>query len=133
MSSDLHADKRHEKFKQLCALAASRGLTADESAELKSHLEKCEGCHEILSQYRALGTRGFAALAARHSEHHDSQSWDKSASWEKLLARLRDDQNRPSAIKPEESSSASVRGWLGRLRARWLKYIRLVNSSANSK
>jgi anti-sigma factor RsiW len=132
MSSELHADKRHEKFKELCALAASRGLTADESAELKSHLEKCEGCREILAQYRALGTRGFAALAARHSEHHDSQSWDKSDSWEKLLARLRDDRT-PSAIKPAQRASVSIRGWLGRIRARWFKRMRLGNSSANSK
>jgi anti-sigma factor RsiW len=101
----------------MCALVASRGLTADESAELKSHLEKCEACREILSQYRALGTRGFAALAARHSEHHDSQSWDKSASWEKLLARLGADQTHPSAIKPAESASVSIRGWLGQIRA----------------
>jgi hypothetical protein len=133
MSSELHADKQHEKFKEMCALAASRGLTANESAELKSHLEKCETCREILSQYRVLGTRGLAALAARYSEHHDSQSWDNLASWEKLLARLRDDQIRLSAIKPAESASVSIRGWLGRIRTNLLKRIRLGNSSANSK
>jgi anti-sigma factor RsiW len=128
MSSELHADKEHEKFKKMCALAASRALTANESAELKSHLEKCDACREILSQYRALGTRGLAALAAGYSEHHDSQSWDDLASWEKLLARLRDDQTRLSAIKPAESASVSSPGWLRRIRATWFKRIKFGNS-----
>jgi anti-sigma factor RsiW len=112
----------------MCALAASRALTANESAELKSHLEKCDACREILSQYRALGTRGLAALAAGYSEHHDSQSWDDLASWEKLLARLLDDQTRLSAIKPAESASASSPGWLRRIRATWFKRIKFGNS-----
>ena len=133
VSRELHADKRNEKFREMCALAASRALTTKESGELKSHLEKCEACREVLSQYRALGTRGLAALAARYSELRDSQSWDNLASWEKLLARLRDDQMRLSAIRPAESASASIRGWLGRIRARWLKRIRFRSSAANSK
>jgi hypothetical protein len=128
MSSELHADKEHEKFKKMCALAASRGLTANELAELKSHLEKCDAYREILSQYRALGTRGLPALAAGYSELHDSQSWDDSASWEKLLARLRDDQTCPSATNPAENARISGPGWLRRIRGRWLKRIRFGNS-----
>ena len=132
MSSDLHDDQQHGKFGEMCALAASGGLTAEELAELKSHLEKCEACQEMLSQYRALGTQGLAALAGCYSDDHESQFWDNSASWKKLLSRLRADQ--APAVKPaEENVSASKTGWLRRIRTHWFKRAGSKKPSATSK
>ncbi len=103
----------------MCALAGMGALTADELAELKLHLEKCDVCREMQSQYRALGTEGLAALAGNHAEPHESESWDDSASWNKLLARMRADQK--PAMKTSENMGVARPGWLRRIRARWFK------------
>jgi|ERR1700683_815076 len=131
MSSDLHADDEQGHFREMCALAATGGLTAEELAELKSHLEKCDVCRETLSQYRTLGTQGLATLAGSYSKRDDSSSWDDSASWKKLLARLRADQT--PAAKPSESASDSGQGWLRRIRTGWFKRGRSKKPSATSK
>jgi len=115
----------------MCALAVSGSLTAEELAELKSHLEKCEVCREMLSQYRTLGTQGLAALAGSYSEHHQSSSWDHSASWKKLLARLR--AHEAPEVKPAESGSDARQGWLRRIRTDWFKRGRSKKPSATSK
>jgi hypothetical protein len=101
----------------MCALAVTGALTADELAELKLHLEKCDVCRETLSQYRALGTEGLTAFAGNYPEPHESQSWDDSASWKKLLARLHADQK--PAMKTSENVGVARPGWLRRIRARW--------------
>jgi hypothetical protein len=103
----------------MCALAVTGALTADELAELKLHLEKCDVCRETLSQYRALGTEGLTALAGNYAEPHESQSWDDAASWKKLLARLRADQ-KPAMKNPDHMGVARP-GWLWRIRARWFR------------
>jgi len=131
MSSDLHANADHEKFRELCALAASGGLTADEAAELKAHLEQCECCRERLAQYRALGTKGLPALAAGYSQLHESPAWDDSLSWKKLLARLCAD--RAPSGPPAEDKGASGPGLLRRIRANWFKRARSKKPSASTK
>jgi hypothetical protein len=101
----------------MCALAATGGLTPGALTELKLHLEKCGACREKLSQYRALGTQGLPALAGSYGEMDESQSWDESASWKKLLARLCADQE-PSG-KTAQGSSGSRFDWLRRICKRW--------------
>lgn len=100
----------------MCALAASGGLTPGASTELKLHLEKCGACREMLSQYRALGTQGLPALAGSYEELEESRSWDESASWKKLLARLCAD--REPAGKTAEAVMDARPGWLRRIRER---------------
>jgi hypothetical protein len=103
----------------MCALAVTGALTAAELTELRLHLEKCDGCQETLSQYRELGTEGLTALAGSYTEHHESQSWDDSASWKKLLARLRAEPK--PAMQTSENMGFARPGWLRRIRARWFK------------
>ena len=117
MSSRLRDDTGHGRFREMCALAGMGALAADELTELKLHLEKCDVCREMQSQYRALGTEGLTALAGNYAEPHESQSWDDSASWKKLLARMRADQK--PAIQASENMGFARPGWLRRLRARW--------------
>ena len=130
MQSDLRADAEHRKFRKMCALVDSGGLTADEIAELKSHLEGCEECREILSQYRALGSRGIRALAGRYPDLHESILWDNASSWKKLLLRL-DTEN--TVVSPSQSKAVRVAAWLQRIRASWLGRRPAKKSSAKPK
>src|ERR1700733_1059760 len=117
MASEFHSRTGHEKFTEMCALAASAGLTASELAELKLHLQNCKACQERLSQYRALGTQGLAALAECDSRHQESYQWDDAASWKKLVARLHSDQD--SGANRTEGAGAPRSSWFRRIRMRW--------------
>ena len=64
----------HEKFKRLCALAASGNLTPFEAPDLEVHLQKCQDCREVLLQYRVLATEGIAMLADGYAEKEDRKS-----------------------------------------------------------
>jgi anti-sigma factor RsiW len=112
MSSDLHDDAEHGKFQELCALASSGGLTPKELAELKIHLERCASCRETLSQYRALGTRGFSVLADSYVQTQGVESCSSSGLWKRLLARLRADQ-----AHAEKAQKPGMPSWLRRIRA----------------
>ena len=132
MSSDLHAERGHEKFREMCALAASGGLTADELAELKAHLEKCDVCRETLSQYRALrARRGLPALAGSYSEHHESPIVGRvrlpGRSCSPACARIKS-----PAGKPAEDATGSRPGWLRRIRTRWFKRARSEEAVSGS-
>jgi hypothetical protein len=98
--------------------------------ELKLHLEKCGACRETLSQYRALGTQGLPALAGSYAETDESQKWDDSASWKKLLARLYADQE--PAGKTEQVVTGARPGWLRRIRKRWFSRIARNKPSSGS-
>jgi hypothetical protein len=130
MSSDLRDDTGHGRFREMCALAASGGLTADELAALKTHLQKCEICRETLSQYRVLGTQGLPVLAGSSPGLQESHPWDDSASWTKLIARLRADEK--PAVKTTESVGTSRPGWLRRVSARWFTRTRRNKPSSGS-
>jgi hypothetical protein len=119
MASGLRDDTGHGRFREMCALAVTGALIPDELTELKLHLEKCDVCRETMSQYRALGTTGLTALAGNYAEPHESQSWDDSASWKKLLTRMRADQN--PTTKASENMGVARPGWLRRIRARWFR------------
>jgi hypothetical protein len=130
MSSDVRDDTGHGRFREMCALAASGGLTSDELTALKKHLEKCEVCRETLSQYRVLGTQGLSVLAGGSPEFQESHSWDDSASWTKLVARLRADEK--PTVKTTESAGTSRPGWLRRMSARWFTRTRRNKPSSGS-
>ena len=79
----------HEKFKKLCALAASGNLSPLESVELQGHLRHCEPCNEVFRQYQALATEGMTILAVDYSERRGPASWDSNSVFEQLLERIR--------------------------------------------
>ncbi|MGB9067651.1 MAG: hypothetical protein WCC21_03695 [Candidatus Acidiferrales bacterium] len=79
----------HEKFSELCALAMSGTLTADESAELKDHLQDCVECREAYREYTILAQEGIPHLASRYAAPREEKSWDDSEARRKLFARLR--------------------------------------------
>jgi hypothetical protein len=93
----------HDKYKKLGALAAAGNLAPLESAELHSHLRRCEQCNEVFRQYQALTTQGVAILADEFAERLVQASWDKDAAFEQLLERIERAQHTP----PEKNRRTS--------------------------
>ena len=95
--------EEHEKFKELCALAASGSLAPLELSELRVHLEHCDSCREALAQYRILNAEGIPPLAEGYLSRPERIVWDDSEVREKLWANIRSqrqssDQDSPAAI-----------------------------------
>jgi len=82
----------HDEFKELCALAASGSLEPSELPELQAHLKHCEKCREVFRQYQILTTQGIAILADAYVERQAQVGWDGALARERLLARVRGDQ-----------------------------------------
>jgi hypothetical protein len=79
----------HEKFKELAALASSDVLAPGELAELIRHLQNCEECRGAYREYVILTEQGMPILAGTYSHPQELGSWNGSATWEKLFARVR--------------------------------------------
>ncbi|HWY05637.1 MAG TPA: hypothetical protein VNY24_02180 [Candidatus Acidoferrales bacterium] len=113
--------EEHEKYKELCALAAAGSLAPLELSELRVHLEHCDSCQEALSQYRILTTEGIPALADGYLGRPERVLWDDSAArerlWSSILIQqqtLPDQQNQAAAaIRPDSSSRGNVRALAG--------------------
>lgn len=84
--------EEHEKFKELCALAASGTLSPLELSELQIHLEDCESCQEAFTQYQILNTEGIPTLADAYLARPERVVWDDSAARERLLSSIRTQQ-----------------------------------------
>jgi len=82
----------HDEFKELCALAASGSLEPSELPELQAHLKHCEKCREVFRQYKILTSQGIAILADAYLERQAQVGWDGALACERLLARVRADQ-----------------------------------------
>jgi len=85
----------HDEFKELCALAAAGSLEPFELPELQGHLKHCEKCREVFRQYKILATQGITILAGAYSAYRERQAevgWDGALACERLLARVRADQ-----------------------------------------
>jgi hypothetical protein len=101
----------HEKFKRLCALAASQGLAPLEISDLEEHLRGCDDCREALLQYRALSTMGMSTLADGHGENGGPVSWDEASVRRRLLRRV--GMELPTAVyqQPRIPSPERLRFW----------------------
>jgi hypothetical protein len=80
--------EEHEKFKELCALAASGSLSPLELSELRVHLEHCDSCQEALAEYRILNTEGIPTLAEGYLARPEHIVWDDSAAREKMWSNI---------------------------------------------
>jgi hypothetical protein len=80
--------ERHERFRELTALAISGELTPFEWSQLKAHWDDCPECRLAALQFRALATQGVPALAESYSARQEQTTWDSEKARRKLLARI---------------------------------------------
>ena len=88
----------HEKFREICALAPSGTLLAEDWAELSSHLEICPECRELYNQYCALVVDGVPQLAARYSNQEEQNGWDDTTTRRRLYDRVRELERHESSV-----------------------------------
>src|SRR5467141_771053 len=113
--------EEHEKYKELCALAASGSLAPLELSELRVHLEHCDACREVFSQYRILNTEGIPVLAEGYLARPERVIWDDSAVREKLWTSILSLQQTlpeqkdqiPAVVRPDSSSRGKARVFTG--------------------
>lgn len=94
--------EEHEKFKELCALAASGSLSPLELSELRVHLEHCDSCQDTLAEYRILNTEGMPTLAEAYLARPERIVWDDSVVREKLWSNI----HSPKESSPEQKNAA---------------------------
>jgi hypothetical protein len=84
----------HDEFLELCALATTDWLSAQERRHLDEHLAGCPDCRDVMRQYQALVRSGVPAAAADLDEARSLDAAEAS-----LLARL--DRETPIPAPPE--------------------------------
>jgi hypothetical protein len=113
--------EEHEKYKELCALAASGNLAPLELSDLRVHLHDCESCQEAFSQFQILTTEGLPALAGSYLAKPERAAWDDSAARDRLLASVRMENQiavgqknpLPAANGPEFTRNSKIRVYAG--------------------
>lgn len=84
------AHNKHDRFRELCALADTGNLTPLELSELQLHLQHCKECVEVLREYRALQREGMSALAANYAERCDQIMWSETVTHQRVFERIRE-------------------------------------------
>ena len=114
---------RHERFKELCALAHADALSIGERFELEEHLRICKPCREVYEAYALVSEEGMAFLAASGELPREARNWDNRDSWEKLFSGIQN-QRSPRVLPfqtalPRQSPAGlrvtPVMGWIAGL------------------
>jgi hypothetical protein len=113
--------EEHEKYKELCALAATGNLAPLELSDLRVHLQDCESCQEAFAQFQILTAEGLPALAGSYLAKPDRATWDDSAARNRLLTSIRMEkqvavgQNKPlpPPTGPEFTRKNKIPGYAG--------------------
>ncbi len=82
--------QEREYYAELCALANSGALPRKEIEALNAHVALCEGCRQLLREFRAITTTGMAVLAADQLSQPatDDQNWSVERAKTQLFARI---------------------------------------------
>jgi hypothetical protein len=81
----------HDEFLDLCALATTELLSADERHRLHEHVSDCDSCRDVLAQYQALVDAGIPEASLDLGREHHSGSrpgWSLDEAERSLLACL---------------------------------------------
>jgi hypothetical protein len=98
----------HQKFKELAALELVGALSESERMALKRHLKVCSSCQQASDEYALLGSEGMSLLATAYGYSHDNETWDDRPARNKLLARVRAEEQ-PSPVG-KKSDLLHIRG-----------------------
>jgi hypothetical protein len=100
---------------ELCALATTGSLSAEERNRLQEHLAGCNSCREIMAQYEAIVGGTIPAWAPDLPEKRTVPSWDPEQAEARLFARLNQESGasgtyefKPIPEQPESLASASL-------------------------
>jgi hypothetical protein len=81
----------HDEFLELCALATTELLSAQERRRLEEHLRGCPTCREAFAQYQALVDTGIPAVGVERQADHVAKpgpGWSLDEAEAALFARL---------------------------------------------
>ena len=97
---DSSYSESHAEFLELCAIATTGSLTAEEQARLSEHLMQCALCRDRIAQYEAVIAGAIPAMAPSPSLLKDGaespNEWSPGQldrAEEALFARLNDDED----------------------------------------
>lgn len=103
----------HDVFLELCALATTGTLNAEERERLDRHLAGCAGCREALEQYRALIAAGVPAASldrTREESPNSDPEWSLEEAEARLLTHL---ENEDRTARADASETAPVSSFDG--------------------
>lgn len=80
----------HNEFLELCAVATSGQLSAEEQQRLQHHLADCPSCREAMHQYEAIAGKVIPALAPEFlaAASQDASNWSENRAEAALFSRL---------------------------------------------
>jgi hypothetical protein len=85
------SSESHEEFLELCALATTELLSAQERGRLEDHLRHCASCREMHAQYQSLVGAGIPVASVSPDGEYPVRStpdWSIEAAEAALFARL---------------------------------------------
>ncbi len=85
------SSESHEEFLELCALATTELLSAQERGRLEDHLRHCASCREMHAQYQTLVGAGIPVASVNPDGEYpvpSTSDWSIEAAEAALFARL---------------------------------------------
>lgn len=105
----LPLSESHDEFLELCAIATTGSLSAEERQRLREHLPNCPDCRETIAQYEAVIAKAIAPLASDPSTldlSDHSAHWSLQEAEAALFARLKREEVAPRIEAGEETPPA---------------------------
>jgi len=87
----LPRSESHDEFLELCALATTEALSAEERRRLEDHLPMCADCRTAIAQYEAMIGKVVPVLGSEFETEKSFESdphWSVDEAEKKLFARL---------------------------------------------
>src|SRR5215469_5243380 len=105
-------NEQHERYVELCALAATGSLTPSERKELDSHLDNCAECCNSLEEFERVVRIGIPLLAEDREElAMEETAWSQAESKERVFAQIDREQqgsDQRHTVRPNPASTWPV-------------------------
>jgi predicted nucleic acid-binding Zn-ribbon protein len=103
----------HEKFDELCALAAAGILAPTDLDLLALHLKTCVQCREAFAQYQDIATEGMHFLADHFVSRTGADEFEESAALTRLMQAAEAVEQQPSRpFVATGQQGAGIKYWL---------------------